>query len=98
MSGSIFVHGWATIIGSLATIAIIVIALGLLLGVLKLAEALKRIGALLGIVILLTLIPGAFATLWFAMSVWQRIALAVMGITILWWRRPRGQTRKAKEK
>jgi hypothetical protein len=52
MTESIFMHGWANIVGAFATIAIIVTALGVLLGVLKPADALKRIGAFLGIVIL----------------------------------------------
>jgi len=84
------------IIGSLATIAIIVTALGLMLGVLKPADARKRIGAYLGIIVLLMLIPGALINLWSVMSVWERIALAAIGVAIWWWRRPRGQTRKKK--
>jgi hypothetical protein len=89
MNESIFMHGWASIIGSLATIAIIVTALGVLLGVLKPADALKKIGAYLGIIILLILIPGALLNLWSVMSVWQRVALAAIGGVIWWWRRPR---------
>jgi hypothetical protein len=98
MTESIFMHGWATIIGSLAAIAIIVTALGVLLGVLKPADALKRIGAYLGIVILLMLIPGALINLWSVMSVWQRVALAAIGVAIWWLLRPRLQARRIKEK
>ena len=83
MNESIFMRGWASIIGSLATIAMIVTALGVLLGVLKPAAALKRIGACLGIVILLMLIPGALVDLWSVMSVWQQIALAAIGVAML---------------
>jgi len=56
----------------------------------------KRIGAHLGIIVLLMLIPGALVSLWSVMSVWQRIALAAIGIAIWWWRQARGQTRKNK--
>jgi hypothetical protein len=93
---SIFMHGWATIIGSLATIAIIATALGLMLRVLKAADALKRIGACLGLAVLLKLIPGALINLWLSMSVWERIALTVVGLVTVWWRRPRRQSRKNK--
>lgn len=88
MNESILMHGWATIIGSLATIAIIVTALGILLRVLKPAEVLKSIGALLAMSILLMLIPGALVNLWSVMSVWQQVALAAMVVAIWWWRRP----------
>jgi len=96
MNESILIDGWATIIGSLATIAIIVTALGILLGVLKPAEALKRIAALLGISILLMLIPGALVNLWLNMSLWQKITAAVVGLLILWGRRRRRRTKTHK--
>jgi len=92
MNESILIDGWATIIGSLATIAIIVTALG----VLKPAEALKRIAALLGISILLMLIPGALVNLWLNMSLWQKITAAVVGLLILWGRRRRRRTKTHK--
>jgi hypothetical protein len=63
-----------------------------LLGVLKPADALKRIAAYLAIVILLMLIPGALVNLWSAMSVWQQFALPVIGIGILLWLRPNRRT------
>jgi hypothetical protein len=94
MNESIFRHGWATIIGSLATVAIIVTALGLLLGVLKAADALKRIGAYLGIVVLLMLIPGALVSLWSVMSVWQRLGAAAIVLVVSLLKRPRRKSRK----
>jgi hypothetical protein len=97
MNESIFMHGWATIIGALTMIAIIVTATGPLLGVLKLAYALRRIGALLGTVTLLTQILRTFANLWSAMSVWQGIALAAIGTGLWQWRRSRAQPRKWNE-
>jgi hypothetical protein len=91
MNESIFMHGWATILGFLVTIAIVVTALGLLLGLLKPADALKRIGSLLGIGLLLMLVPGEIANLLLNMSLWQKIALALVGLIILWARRRRRQ-------
>jgi hypothetical protein len=98
MSASNFMHGWVALTGSLATIALILTAFGIMLGIVKPADVLKHVGAILGIVIVLMLIPGVLVSAWLGMSLWQRIGLAAIGIGIWQWQRPRLQTRKRKEK
>ena len=99
MSESNFMHGWVALTGSLATIALILTAFGLMLGIVKKpADTLKHVGAILGIVIVLMLIPAVLANLWPGIPLWQRIALAAIGLGIWQCRRPRLQTRKRKEK
>jgi len=51
-------HMWAVLVESVALIAIIITGIGLMLCVVKPADALKHCGAVLGIVIVLMLIPG----------------------------------------
>ena len=97
MGESNFMHGWVTLIGSLATIALILAAVGLMLRIVKPADVLKHVGALLGIVIALIVIPCVLVSAWSQIPVWQRIALAAVGIGVCQWRRPRRQTRKRKE-
>ena len=82
-------HAWATLIQSLAILAIILTALGLMLGIVKPADALRQVGAILGILIILLLIPAALIKLCSAISLWQWIGLAVIGIGVWQWRRPR---------
>jgi hypothetical protein len=89
MSGSNFMHGWVALLGPLAMIALILTALGLMIGIVKPADAVKHIGAILGIVIVLMLTPGILANAWSGMSMWQQIALATIGIGLWQWRRPR---------
>ena len=96
MSASNFMHGWMTLIGSLATIALILTAFGLMLGIVKPADVLKHVGTILGIVIVLMLIPGILVSAWLGMSLWQQIALVAIGIGISVWLRPQRQTRKKK--
>lgn len=80
---------WATLVGSFATIALILTALGLMLGMIKPADALKHGGVILGIVIVLILIPGVLVSLWSDIPSWQWIGLAAIGIGISQWQRPR---------
>jgi hypothetical protein len=75
--------------GSLATIVLILTALGLMLGIVKPADVPKRIGAILGIVVALMLAPGILAGVWSAMSLWQRLALCALGLGLWQWRRSR---------
>ena len=51
-----FVHGCMSILGSLALIAIIITALGTILGLVKPADALKYCGVIAGIVIVTNLL------------------------------------------
>jgi hypothetical protein len=92
MSESSFIHSWVTLFGSLAIIAIILAALGFMLGIVKLADAPRNIGAILGIMISLMLFPGVLLCAWFGMSLWQQLTLIAIAIGVLYWLRPRGRT------
>jgi len=92
MSESNFMHGWVVLLGLLATIALVLMAFGLMLGVVKPADALKHVGAILGIVIVLS--PGMILSAWSGMSLWQQIALVAIGVGVWQWQRLRRQTRK----
>jgi membrane-associated phospholipid phosphatase len=96
MNGPNFMHGWISLLGLLTTIAIILTAFGLMLGIVKPADTIKRLGAIIGIVIALMLIPGILMGAWSSMSFWQQVGLVAIGITVWQWIRPRGRTRNAK--
>jgi putative exporter of polyketide antibiotics len=78
---------------SFATIGIIVVALSLMLGFVKPADALKHGGTILGMGIVLMWFVVTLVQLWSNMSLRRRIGLAVLGIVVWLWRRPRRQTR-----
>lgn len=71
------------IAGMAAVIAIILTAVGLMLGILKPAAALRRIGIIAGIVVFFTVVPGVLAQAWNNLSVWQQLGIAVLG-TVIW--------------
>lgn len=73
-----FMHGCPSLVGPLAIIAIIVAAMGLMLGLVKPADALKYIGVILGIAIVSSLIVSVFVRLWSNISLWQRAILAAI--------------------
>ena len=93
MSESNLMHGWVALLGSLAMVALILTAFGLMLGIVKPADVPKRIGAIVGIVIALMLAPGILGSLWSAIPLWKRMALVLIGIGIWQWRRPRRRTK-----
>jgi hypothetical protein len=93
MNGSNFMHWWINFVGSLATIALILTAFGIMLRIVKPDDVLKRIGAILGIVIVLMLIPGLLVSAWSALSLWQQIVLIAIGIGVVQLLRPRQQAR-----
>jgi hypothetical protein len=94
MNGSNIMQGWVVLTGSIAMIAIILTAFGLMLGIVKPADALRRVAAILGVIMLLIVLPAVLVTIWSGMSLWQRLGLAAIGIGVWQWRRPRRQPRK----
>jgi hypothetical protein len=91
------IHGWTQIVGSLATIAIIITALGTMLGLVKPANALKYCGAIAGIAIISILLVSVLVGLWSSMSLWQKAIVGLIGFAVLWLRRERPPPRKRKE-
>ena len=87
MSESNLMHGWAVILGSLATIASVLIAFEIMLGMGKPSDAVKHIGAVFGIIVVLMLAPGIIVSAWLTIPLWQRIALIAIGICIWQWLR-----------
>ena len=92
MNGSNFMQGWVALAGSFTMIALILTAFGLMLGIVKPADALKRVAAILGVIMLLMVLPAVLVSIWSGMSLWQRLALAAIGFAVWHWRRPRRQT------
>ncbi len=83
--------------GLLATIALILTTFGLMLGIAKPAYTLRHVGAILSVVMLLTVLPAVLVNLWSAMSLRQQIRLVAVGIAVWQLRRPRRESRKSKE-
>lgn len=92
-----FIHGCMSIMGLLATIAIIMIALGTIIGLVKPADALKYCGVIVGITIITVLFVSVLVGLWGSMSLWQRVVLAVIGFSVWRLHRSRRQPLKKKE-
>jgi hypothetical protein len=86
--------GWVALAGSLAMIALILTAFGFMLGIVKPADALRRVAAILGIVMLLMVLPADLVNISSSMSLWQRFALAAIGSGICLLKRPRRESRK----
>ena len=93
MNGSNFMQGWVALTGSLAIIALILTAFGFMLGIVKPADALRRVAGILGVVMLLMVLPAVIVSIWSDMSLLQRLGLAAIAIGLWQWRRPRRQSR-----
>jgi len=91
------IHGWMNLLGSLAIVATVLAALGLMLGIVKPADAIQLIATIVCIVVALTLLSGILASAWSAMSWWQQVALAAIEIILLAFLCPRRRTRMRKK-
>lgn len=66
-------HLWSTRVESAAVIAIVVIAIGLILGMVDARRAYIRIGTVLAILVLLLTLPPVLVSLWHALSFWHSL-------------------------
>jgi hypothetical protein len=99
MNGSNFMHGWVALEGSLAILALILIALGLILGIVKPVDLPRHLGVIVSIVILLIMLPAIIVGLWNAMSFGQHLGIIVICAAIMLFvgssrRRPTNARRK----
>ena len=94
MNGPNFMQGWVALSGSVAMIALILTAFGLMLGIVKPADAFRRVAGILGVVMLLLVLPAVIVSIWSGISLWQRLALAAIAMGIWLLRRPRRESRK----
>jgi hypothetical protein len=91
------VQSWASIVGSLALIALIVIALGTIVGLIKPADVMQSVGVVIGFVVATILLVSVLVALWSSMSLWQRLAAAAIVASIYRLRQARRQTRKRRD-
>lgn len=94
---AILTAGWLSILQLLAIVSIVVVAIGLMMGLVKPGDALKHICAILGMVIILMLLPGILIGTWSRLLLWQKLGLAAM-VAVLWFslrsqKRPRDRHR-----
>jgi apolipoprotein N-acyltransferase len=78
-------------------IVLILTAFGLILGNAKPADALRRIGGILGVVILILVLPAVVVSIWSGISLWLRLGLAILCVLIGLLRRPRKRKSCGKE-
>ena len=73
---------WDGLVGSVALIAIIILALCVIVRVVKLEDVPRHLGVIVGIVILLVMLPAIIASLWNSMSFAQHMEIAALGVAI----------------
>jgi len=83
MTESSITQFWVELLGSLAMLALVLTAFGLMIGLVKPSDIPRKPGALLAILIALMIIPGILISVWERMSLGQQIALAGIGGVIL---------------
>jgi Ca2+/Na+ antiporter len=74
---------WDGLVGSAALIAIIILALCVMVSAVKLGDALRRLGVIVGVVILLIMLPAIILSLWNSMTLWQHLGIAAICIAII---------------
>ena len=94
MNGLNFMQGWVGLAGWVATIALVLTAFGLMLGMVKPVDAPKQIGTILAVAIFFMCTPAILAKLWSAIPLWQRIGLIAIVFCIWQWQRLCNRSRK----
>lgn len=88
---------WLSILQLFAIVSIVAVAFGLILGRVKPGDALQHVIAILGIVIVLTLIPAIIIGAWSRLMLWQKIGFVAIAALFLLLRqsqrRPRDEHR-----
>lgn len=84
---------WVALAGSLGTILLLLTVFGLMLGIMNRADALRRIGAILGATIVLIVAPCILVNAWLGITLWEMIGLVAIGVVAWQWRRHRRQAR-----
>jgi Zn-dependent protease with chaperone function len=97
MTGSSIVSGAESIIGSFALLALILVALGTIIGLVKPSEVVSHVGVIVGLTIVAILIVSVFVGLWMTMSLWQKVILAAIGLAVWQMRREQRSERRKRE-
>lgn len=77
-----FMQGCVALLGLLAVVALALTAFGIMLGLLKPADALKRVAAVVGVLVALMFIQCVLVSAWSGIYLWQQIALIAVGICV----------------
>lgn len=73
---------WDVVVVSVAVIAITAILLGLMIRVIEPPNALRRIGAALGCMVILIVVLPIIMHLWGRLSLWQRLGVVGLGLAV----------------
>lgn len=73
---------WDGIVESVAFVAIVILAIGVMVSAIKPSDAAKHLGALLCIVILLIVLPAIIVSAWYSMSLWQHLGISMLGAMV----------------
>jgi hypothetical protein len=83
LTASTITQFWFELLGLLAMFAVVLTALGLMIGLVDPADIPRKLGTLLAILIALMILPCILISAWERMSLGQQIALAAIGVVIL---------------
>jgi hypothetical protein len=74
---------WEGLVGSVALLAIIVLALCVMVSVVKPGDVPRHLGGIVGVVILLIMLPAIIVSLWNGMSLGQHLGIVAISIAVL---------------
>ncbi len=82
MNGTGFVFGWIKIIESVALVAIVLLALGVMVRLIELRYVLRHLGAIFALAIFFILLPVIISALWASMTVCQHAGTLLLAAII----------------
>jgi hypothetical protein len=97
MNAQSIAHFWSAILGSAAILAVVLTALALMVGLVKPEDLPRKLGTILGIFVLLTILPDILVSAWVRISLGQQIALAAIGVVVLIFLLPKRKARSGRK-
>ena len=76
-------RGWASLVGYGALIAIVVLALGAMVRMVKPGDVMGRLGVIVGVMILCLILPAITVSEWNAMSFLEHLEMVFIGIVVV---------------
>lgn len=69
---------WNLFVGLSASCGIVITAFDLMLHIIEVRDALRRIALITGYAILLTVLPSIILSMWSGISIWQKIGILIL--------------------
>jgi hypothetical protein len=75
---------WDALVGCAALLGIVITAFEIMLQIVEVQEAMRRVGMIVGCTLLLIMLPAIIVGIWWGFSAWQKLGvLSLLGVAVI---------------